>query len=229
MNNASLLLDVKNLSRTYHQGDNSLTVFENLSLSIKRGEIVALVGSSGSGKSTLLHALGLLDRPTSGEIILDGMAAHNADDKTRTNLRQKYLGFIYQFHFLQPEFSALENVMIPQMISGVDTSKAEEQAKNLLDSVGLSHRFDHRPARLSGGEQQRVAIARALANNPSLILADEPTGNLDPSTADDVFSLLMKRVRDGQASAFIATHNPDLARRMDRILYLKNGILSEAA
>lgn len=229
MNDKSYILRAENLSRTYHQGENSLTVFQNLSLSIQRGEIVALVGSSGSGKSTLLHALGLLDRPTAGEIFLNDIPAHNASDESRTKLRRNHLGFIYQFHFLQPEFSALENVIIPQLIKGVSKDEAVKAAQTLLDSVGLSHRYDHRPARLSGGEQQRVAIARALANNPSLILADEPTGNLDPSTADDVFSLLMKRVKDGNSSAFIATHNPDLARRMDRILYLKNGILSEGA
>jgi lipoprotein-releasing system ATP-binding protein len=229
MNDNSYILRAENLSRVYHQGENSLTVFQNLSLSIQRGEIVALVGSSGSGKSTLLHALGLLDRPTAGEIFLNDSPAHNASDESRTKLRRNHLGFIYQFHFLQPEFSALENVIIPQLIKGVSKYEAVKAAQTLLDSVGLSHRYDHRPARLSGGEQQRVAIARALANNPSLILADEPTGNLDPATADDVFSLLMKRVRDGNSAAFIATHNPDLARRMDRILYLKNGILSEGA
>ena len=221
------ILSAKNLSRVYHQGDNTLTVFENLSLTINRGEVVALVGSSGSGKSTLLQILGLLDSPTKGEIFLNGAPAHNANDETRTLMRRNSLGFIYQFHFLQPEFSALENVMIPQMIAGVSVSHAREKALEILNSVGLSHRTEHRPARLSGGEQQRVAIARAMANNPSFILADEPTGNLDPTTSDDVFNLLVNSVRAANGSALIATHNLELARRMDRILYLKNGILSE--
>jgi lipoprotein-releasing system ATP-binding protein len=222
-----MILNAQNLSRIYHQGDNDLKVFENLSMHINKGEIVALVGASGSGKSTLLQLLGLLDRPTTGTIQIDGIAAETANDEERTLLRRHKIGFIYQFHFLQPEFSALENVMIPQMIAGKSAQDAKSYAENLLTSVGLAHRFDHRPARLSGGEQQRVAIARAMANNPALILADEPTGNLDPSTSDDVFALLMKRVKEQQSSALIATHNMDLAKRMDRVLYLKNGILSE--
>ena len=226
---SNVILNAQNLSRIYHQGDNDLKVFENLSIAINKGEIVALVGASGSGKSTLLQLLGLLDRPTSGTIQIDGVAAETANDEARTLLRRHKIGFIYQFHFLQPEFSALENVMIPQMIAGKSVRDATSHAEALLTSVGLSHRFDHRPARLSGGEQQRVAIARAMANNPALILADEPTGNLDPSTSDDVFALLMKRVKEQQSAALIATHNLDLAKRMDRVLYLKNGILSEGA
>lgn len=223
------ILHAHSLNRTYHQGDNDLTVFDNLSLSICRGEIVALVGASGSGKSTLLQILGLLDQPTKGHIEIDGIEAHHANDHERTLLRRHKIGFIYQFHFLQPEFSARENVMIPQMIAGKSASDAQLHAESLLSSVGLSHRLDHRPARLSGGEQQRVAIARAMANNPKLILADEPTGNLDPTTSDDVFGLLINQVKTQQGSALIATHNMDLAKRMDRVLYLKNGILSEAA
>lgn len=227
MSNA--ILNAQSLARVYHQGDNNLTVFENLSLTINKGEIVALVGASGSGKSTLLQILGLLDRPTAGHIHIDGIEAHNANDEERTLLRRHKIGFIYQFHFLQAEFSAVENVMIPQMISGKSESESRRHAEALLTSVGLSHRYDHRPARLSGGEQQRVAIARAMANNPKLILADEPTGNLDPSTSDDVFALLMKQVKEQGGSALIATHNMDLAKRMDRVLYLRNGVLSEGA
>jgi lipoprotein-releasing system ATP-binding protein len=227
MSNAVQILEVQNLARVYKQGDESLQIFKDLSFSIARGEIVALVGSSGAGKSTLLQLVGLLDQPSAGQIIIDGQSVGRLSDEQRTKIRGQKLGFVYQFHYLQAEFSAMENVMIPQMISGLDPSKAQEKAKKLLADVGLSHRLDHRPARLSGGEQQRVAIARALANDPALILADEPTGNLDPSTSDDVFSLFVERVRTQSMSAFIATHNMDLAKKMDRILFLKNGQLSE--
>lgn len=226
---SNLILTAKNIARTYHQGENDLTVFKNLSLDIKKGEIVALVGSSGSGKSTLLQILGLLDKPTAGQIAINDQDVSSANDETRTKIRKNALGFIYQFHFLQPEFSALENVVIPQLIAGVALGDATKKAELLLSSVGLSHRLHHRPGRLSGGEQQRVAIARAMANDPQLILADEPTGNLDPTTSDDVFELLLKRVREGNTSALIATHNLELAKRMDRVLYLKNGILSEGS
>jgi lipoprotein-releasing system ATP-binding protein len=227
MSNAVQILEVQNLARVYKQGDESLQIFKDLSFSIARGEIVALVGSSGAGKSTLLQLVGLLDQPSAGQIIIDGQSVGQLSDEQRTKIRGQKLGFVYQFHYLQAEFSAMENVMIPQMIGGLDPLKAQEKAKKLLADVGLSHRLDHRPARLSGGEQQRVAIARALANDPALILADEPTGNLDPSTSDDVFSLFVERVRTQSMSAFIATHNMDLAKKMDRILFLKNGQLSE--
>jgi lipoprotein-releasing system ATP-binding protein len=223
----SNLIETIHLGRVFHQGDDSVSIFKDLNMILRSGEIVALVGSSGSGKSTLLQLLGLLDRPSNGTILIDGQDVSKLNDVDRTLLRRDKIGFVYQFHFLQPEFSALENVMIPQMIAGHSKTQAQSKAKNLLSEVGLSHRLDHRPARLSGGEQQRVAIARALANDPAILLADEPTGNLDPQTSDEVFKLLLDRVRAKNIGALIATHNMDLARRMDRILYLKAGQLSE--
>lgn len=219
-----ILLKTENLSRTYQQGGTSLTVLHNVDIEIKSGEIVALVGPSGSGKSTLLQMAGLLDKPTSGRIFIAGQdATTRNDDEQRTLLRQKYIGFVYQFHYLLPEFTALENVVIPQMIAGIPKKKAQDRARELLAHLKLDHRLDHRPARLSGGEQQRVAMARALANNPKLLLADEPTGNLDPETSEGVFEMLTNLVRSTGIGAMIATHNMDLAERMDRILELKAG------
>ncbi len=221
---SDILLKTENLSRVYHQGGENLTVLHNADIEIKAGEIVALVGPSGSGKSTLLQMAGLLDKPTSGRVIIAGNDATNqSDDETRTALRRKFIGFVYQFHYLLPEFSALENVVIPQMIAGKKRELAEERSRELLTRLKLDHRFDHRPGRLSGGEQQRVAMARALANNPKLLLADEPTGNLDPETSDGVFEMLTDLVRSTGIGAMIATHNMDLAERMDRILELKAG------
>jgi lipoprotein-releasing system ATP-binding protein len=220
-----ILLEAENLERTYTQGDNKLTIFRGLNLKLEAGEIVALVGSSGAGKSTLLQLIGLLDTPTRGKITLAGKDVSNLNDEQRTLLRRHVLGFVYQFHYLQPEFSALENVMLPLMINHVSKADAKARATQLLTDMKLGARLDHRPARLSGGEQQRVAIARALANNPKILLADEPTGNLDPSTADDVFDMLLTLAREKGVSAIIATHNLDLAQRMDRILELKNGQL----
>lgn len=217
------LLKTENLNRTYYQGGETLNILHNVDIDIKAGEIVALVGPSGSGKSTLLQMTGLLDKPTSGKVIIAGQDASVTDDETRTALRRKFIGFVYQFHYLLPEFSALENVVIPQMIAGKKKSDAEDRAKELLSQLKLDHRYDHRPARLSGGEQQRVAIARALANNPKLLLADEPTGNLDPETSNGVFEMLTDLVRSSGIGALIATHNMDLAERMDRILELKAG------
>lgn len=219
----SNVLETKNLTRIYHQAGESLTVLHDVEVHVKAGEIVALVGPSGSGKSTFLQAVGLLDKPTSGEIIIGGENVKAMNDKQRTEMRRRYIGFVYQFHYLLPEFSALENVVIPQMIAGVQKKEAEERAKELLTTLKLDHRFDHRPARLSGGEQQRVAMARALANKPTLLLADEPTGNLDPETSETVFELLMDLVRNAGIGAIIATHNMQIAERMDRILELKNG------
>lgn len=224
----TMLLTAQNLEKTHLQGDECLTIFKDISLSIASGEIVALVGPSGAGKSTLLQMIGLLDKPTSGKILIDGKNVASLHDQERTLLRRKKLGFVYQFHFLQPEFSALENVMMPLMIAGVSKGEAKSRAAGLLDQMGLGHRLDHRPARLSGGEQQRVAIARALANNPTILLADEPTGNLDPTTSDHVFDMLITRVRSSGIGALIATHNLELARRMDRILTLQHGQLHEA-
>lgn len=218
-----VLLKTESLSRVYHQGGETLTVLHNADIEIRSGEIVALVGPSGSGKSTLLQMAGLLDRPTSGRIFIAGEDVSGANDEGRTALRRRYMGFVYQFHYLLPEFSALENVVIPQMIAGKKKADAEEKAKELLTRLKLDHRFDHRPARLSGGEQQRVAIARALANGPKLLLADEPTGNLDPETSNGVFEMLTEMVKDSGIGALIATHNMDLAERMDRILELKAG------
>lgn len=225
---ADALLDVKNLQKAYKQPEGLLQILHDVTFSIRKGEIVALVGPSGSGKSTLLHMIGLLDKPTGGQIFLEGREAGQLNDAEKTKLRRQYLGFVYQFHYLQAEFTALENVIIPQMIAGTSSRIAEVKAKEILAEVGLAHRYDHRPARLSGGEQQRVAIARALIKNPSLLLADEPTGNLDPKTADEVFNILVKRVRQQGIGALIATHNMDLAKRMDRVLTIQDGILQSA-
>lgn len=221
---SDILLKTEGLQRVYHQGGENLTVLHNVDIEIRAGEIVALVGPSGSGKSTLLQMVGLLDKPTSGRIFIAGHeATGRSDDDTRTALRRKFLGFVYQFHYLLPEFTALENVVIPQMIAGKDKDEAEEKAVDLLTKLKLDHRLTHRPARLSGGEQQRVAMARALANDPKLLLADEPTGNLDPETSNGVFEMLTELVRSTGVGAMIATHNMELAERMDRILELKAG------
>lgn len=217
------IIKTEGIGRIYAQGDERLSVLHHVDIEIKPGEIVALVGPSGSGKSTLLQTLGLLDRPTTGKIMIDGQDATRLPDDARTALRRQYMGFVYQFHYLLPEFSALENVVIPQMIAGKSRKQAEEISRELLTGLKLSHRLDHRPAKLSGGEQQRVAIARALANGPKLLLADEPTGNLDPETAEGVFDMLMTLTRSVKISALVATHNMDLAERMDRTLEIKNG------
>ncbi len=222
---SKILLETQNLGKTYHQGDEDLQILHDINLQINSGEIVALVGSSGAGKSTLLQMIGLLDKPTTGKISVTGHDVSDLNDAKRTRLRRHYLGFVYQFHYLQPEFSALENVVIPQMIREVPKTEAEIKGRQMLDEMGLSHRYDHRPARLSGGEQQRVAIARALANDPKILMADEPTGNLDPKTSDEVFEMLIKRTREKGIGAIIATHNMDLAKRMDRILEIKGGQL----
>lgn len=223
MSNNDIILQTHDLTRVYKQGEQSLSILHNINVQVKSGEIVALVGPSGSGKSTFLQTVGLLDKPTSGAISIGGEKIDNTNEKGRTLMRRQYIGFVYQFHYLLPEFNALENVVIPQMIAGVKRSEAEEKGKALLTSMRMGHRFSHRPATLSGGEQQRVAIARALANNPKLLLADEPTGNLDPETSEIVFEHLISQVRDSGVGAIIATHNMQIAERMDRILELKNG------
>ena len=222
MSDALVLTDIQ---RTFHQAGNDLQVLRGAAVSIAPGETVALVGPSGAGKSTLLHIAGLLERPDGGEVIVDGEACSGLSDDRRTALRRTAIGFIYQFHHLLPEFSALENVVVPQMIAGVAKPAARKRASELLGMVGLSEREGHRPAKLSGGEQQRVAIARALANSPKVLIADEPTGNLDQETAERVFELLMRLTRETGVAALVATHNPDLAARMDRKLTLKNGLL----
>jgi lipoprotein-releasing system ATP-binding protein len=220
---SSPILQANGLTRIFEQGGETLSILHNVDVEIKSGEIVALVGPSGSGKSTFLQTVGLLDKPTRGELIIGGQKIDAMNDKERTLMRRQYIGFVYQFHYLLPEFTALENVVIPQMVAGVKKSVAEEKAKELLTSLKMDHRFDHRPARLSGGEQQRVAMARALANDPKLLLADEPTGNLDPETSEIVFELLIDLVRNAGIGAVIATHNMQIAERMDKILELKGG------
>ncbi len=218
-------LDLQKVVRTFRQASGTLEVLRGASLTLHAGEIVALVGPSGAGKSTLLHVAGLLEKPDGGSVQVDGRAAENLDDGERTRLRRDTIGFVYQFHHLLPEFSAVENVMIPQMVAGVARPAARTRARALLDRVGLLPREGHRPARLSGGEQQRVAIVRALANDPSVLLADEPTGNLDHATGDRVMGELVALVRDTGLAALIATHNLELARRMDRVVELRDGVL----
>ena len=221
MSEANLKLD--GVSKAFEQGGRRLEVLKGVSFAIHPGEMVALVGPSGSGKSTLLQITGLLEKPDSGRIVIAGQDAARLDDKARTQLRRQSLGFVYQYHHLLPEFSALENLVVPQMIAGVAKKTAESQARELLAMVKLSERESHRPARLSGGEQQRVAIARALVNNPAVLLADEPTGNLDPDTAEGVFQMLVRLVRGVGLAALVATHNLELASRMDRVLRLEEG------
>jgi len=223
-----IVLAASGVTRTFAQGGSRLEVIHDASFVIRRGEMVALVGPSGSGKSTLLHIVGLLERPSAGSIELTGRAVAGLADAARTALRRSALGFVYQYHHLLPEFSALENVVLPQMIAGRPRREARQRGQELLQRVGLSARASHRPARLSGGEQQRVAIARALANRPALLLADEPTGNLDHRTSDDAFALLTELVRGEGMAALIATHNLDLARRMDRLLTIEDGVVLEA-
>lgn len=223
----AVVLSLDNLRRAFRQGERKLQVLNGVSATLYRGQAVALVGPSGSGKSTLLHIAGLLEGPDSGRVILNGQDCSNFSDRERTRARRRDIGFVYQFHQLLPEFSALENVVIPQMILGRTRTKAVARAKDLLAAVGLSARYHHRPAELSGGEQQRTAICRALANNPSLILADEPTGNLDPETSEHVFRELIGLFHETGVAALIATHNLDLARRMDRVLKMEQGTLVE--
>jgi len=223
---AERVLALDKIDRTFVQGGNRLAVLRGATLAVKRGEMVALVGPSGSGKSTLLHIAGLLERPDGGEVWISGDAVGGLSDLRRTELRRGAIGFVYQFHHLLPEFSALENVVLPQMIAGTGRRRARRRAEELLARVGLAQRASHRPARLSGGEQQRVAIARALANAPALLLADEPTGNLDEHTASDVFDVLAGLVHEAGLAALIATHNLDLARRMDRMLTLHEGAVA---
>lgn len=219
------VLELKNVYRSFKQGAQSLQVLRGVDLELEKGEVVALIGPSGSGKSTLLQLAGLLEKPTKGDIYLEGQKCSALNDGMRTLLRRDYLGFVYQYHNLLPDFDAVENVMLPQLIAGVKTKEAEDKAKWLLKRMGLEKRFRHRPAEMSGGEQQRVAIARALANTPKLLLADEPTGNLDPKTSESVFAELLAVVKETGLSALIATHNFDLADRMDRKVKLENGKL----
>jgi len=212
------ILQLENVSRVFTQGNEKLEILSGVNLNIQAGEIVALLGQSGSGKSTLLQIAGLLEPPSDGKVIVGGVDCSAANDKKRTEMRRDEIGFVYQFHHLLPEFSALENVMMPNLISGVSKIKAQENAAELLGMMHLDHRLTHRPAKLSGGEQQRVAIARALANKPSLLLADEPTGNLDEQTAEIVFTSFVELLKSRNVAAVVATHNTELASRMDRVM-----------
>lgn len=221
------VLSVKNLKRTFHQGSENLQVLRGINFDLYPGEIVALVGPSGSGKSTLLQTAGLLEKADEGEIFINEKECSCLNDAARTQIRREVLGFVYQFHHLLPEFNAEENIVLPQLIAGKSFAKARERAHILLKEVGLLERASHRPARLSGGEQQRVALVRALANSPQILLADEPTGNLDENTSASVFQTLLKLARQEKLAALIATHNMDLAQQMDRIVVLHEGYLEE--
>jgi lipoprotein-releasing system ATP-binding protein len=218
-------LELRQVARAYRQGEARLEIFTDVSLQVLSGQVTALVGPSGAGKSSLLHIAGLLEAPTAGEVFIAGKNCSALPDLARTRIRRLGIGFVYQFHHLLPEFSALENVALPQRAAARPRGEAEARARTLLDQVGLSHRLGHRPAELSGGEQQRVAFARALANAPALLLADEPTGNLDPDTSEVVFDAMMRLVREAGLAALVATHNPALAARMDRVLRLDHGRL----
>jgi len=223
--NKSAILRLDSVYRSFKQAENKLEILRGVTFSLNPGEIVALVGPSGIGKSTLLHVAGLLEKPNKGDVFIGNRSCGALEDTQRTKLRNTTLGFIYQFHHLLPEFTAQENVILPQIIGGKDKNFSLKRAVDLLELVGLSERRMHKPTKLSGGEQQRVAIARALANNPRILLADEPTGNLDKRTADDVFGILLKLVRESGVAALIATHNNSLAKRMDRIVSINNGVL----
>ncbi len=221
------VLRLEQITRRYREGEGQLEVFRGLDLSLRPGEIVALVGPSGAGKSSLLHIAGLLEAPTSGEIFIEGVATSKLGDRDKTRIRRDAIGFVYQAHHLLPEFDALENVVLPQMIAGVSRAEAAKEGERLLTVLGLGQRLTHRPSQLSGGEQQRVAIARALANKPKILLADEPTGNLDPKTSGGVFDALIAITKAQGLTALIATHNFELASRMDRAFLLHQGKLIE--
>ena len=223
------ILKVADLKRSFTQGGVTIEVLRGVDLTVGQGEIVALLGPSGSGKSTLLQAVGLLEGGFDGSIRIDGEEAARLDNDGRTRLRRDALGFVYQFHHLLPDFNAAENVILPQVIRGKENDVARARAESLLTSLGLGHRLDHRPSQLSGGEQQRVAVARALANRPALILADEPTGNLDERTADIVLAEFLRLVREEGSAALVATHNERLAEKMDRVVRLHEGLLDDAS
>ncbi len=225
MNNITNILELKGIIKNYRQGKQNLEVLSGVNLTIAQEEIIALVGQSGSGKSTLLQIAGLLDKPTAGNILINGENIGKVSDDVRTSLRRDYIGFVYQYHNLLGDFSALENVMLPMLIAGKNKNEAKDRAVMLLEKMHLAHRLNHRPAELSGGEQQRVAIARALSNSPKLLLADEPTGNLDPNTAEEVFTILLDVIKETGLAALIATHNMELASRMNKQFKLKNGVL----
>jgi len=229
MNSGEPVLRLHRLSRQYASGGGVLDVLQGVDLSLRPGEFVGLIGPSGSGKSSLLHAAGLLERPSAGEVWIDGRECLGLPDKTRTAIRRARIGFVYQFHHLLPELSAVDNIVLPQRMAGVAPGPAREHAERLLDRMGLAARADHQPGQMSGGEQQRVAIARSLANKPGILLADEPTGNLDPATSEAVFQRLFDMVRSQKVAALVATHNHRLAGFMDRVLVLSGGKVREAA
>lgn len=220
------VVELKALTRSFEQGGERIDVLRGVDLAIRPGEIVALLGPSGSGKSTLLQAVGLLEGGFGGEIVIAGHSAEKSNSRARTALRRDHLGFVYQFHHLLPDFDALENVVLPQLVAGTPRAEAEARAQELLVALGLGHRLDHRPSQLSGGEQQRVAVARGLANKPDLVLADEPTGNLDEMTSDRVLAEFLSLVRGEGSAALIATHNERLAQKMDRVVRLHEGLLA---
>ena len=224
---AGMALSLRDVHRRFRQGEAKLEVLRGVNLDVPVGQVRALVGPSGAGKSTLLQIAGLLEYPDSGDVVLAGETCSKLNDGARTRVRREKLGFVYQFHHLLPEFNALENVILPQMLAGCSRRAASERALSLLTALGVGERSTHRPARLSGGEQQRVAIARALANKPAVLLADEPTGNLDEETADGVFNMLIKTIRDEGSALLVATHNPELARRADGIAKLHNGLIEQ--
>ncbi|MEZ5682281.1 MAG: ABC transporter ATP-binding protein [Erythrobacter sp.] len=222
---SSPVVELKGLTRSFEQGGVRIDVLRGVNLAIEPGEIVALLGPSGSGKSTLLQAVGLLEGGFGGEIIIAGESAEKSDSHARTMLRRDHLSFVYQFHHLLPDFDARENVILPQLVANKPREEAEARAEELLKALGLEHRMDHRPSQLSGGEQQRVAVARGLANRPKLVLADEPTGNLDEATSDRVLGEFLSLVRNEGSAALVATHNERLAQKMDRIVRLHEGVL----
>ncbi len=225
--NARVALKLTGVDRHYGQGETVLSILKGADFTLRSGEIAALVAPSGTGKSTLLHVAGLLERPDAGDVVVNGHSCATLGDEERTAIRRNEIGFVYQFHHLLPEFSALENIMMPQLIAGLPKAEARERAKQLLDYMRIGHRGDHRPSELSGGEQQRVAIARAVANAPLLLLADEPTGNLDPETAGYVFEALQALVRQSGLAALIATHNHEIAALMDRRVTIEDGKVRE--
>jgi len=225
MNSRRPILSVRNLHRSYPSGGGTLTVMAGADIDIYPGEMVGLIGPSGSGKSTLLHAAGLLEKPNAGEVYINGRECLKLSDDARTKIRRDSIGVVYQFHHLQKEFTALENVAIPQMVSGISAKKAEAEAERLLISMGLGERMTHRPSEMSGGEQQRVAIARALSNRPQILLGDEPTGNLDPATSDSVFRSLYELTRREGVAALIATHNMNLVPFFDRVVTVQHGLV----
>ncbi|MCA1439131.1 ABC transporter ATP-binding protein [Ensifer sp. IC4062] len=225
--NARVALQLSGIERHYGEGDTYLPILKGVDFTLRSGETVALVAPSGTGKSTLLHVAGLLEHPDAGEVVVNGLACNGLSDDRRTAIRRKEIGFVYQFHHLLPEFSALENIMMPQLIAGLPKAEAAERAAALLDYMRIGHRASHRPAELSGGEQQRVAIARAVANAPLVLLADEPTGNLDPETAGYVFEAMEALARQSGLAALIATHNHELASLMDRRVTIEDGKVIE--